>query len=134
VYAGGLCAYYRRQAGEASLSTRDPAGLVRDCLRNALEVEAWWRGHGGVTDERAAALVKVYGQVARGSYARDRPTFEAAYAALQRLAPGYVPSHPWHLSLAARLLGYRRAEAAALGYRHAKRVLGATVGWWRPRP
>ena len=128
VHASGLSAYYRRQAGERSLSRRDRSAFVRDCLQNAREVEAWWLAHGGLTDVRAQALIKVYGQVARGSYGRDQASFEAAYAALERLAPGYVPSHPWHLAVASRVFGYRRAEGAAWGYRHAKRVLRGGVG------
>jgi hypothetical protein len=77
-----------------------------------------------------AALVQTYGFVARSSFGKDAPTFETAYVALERLEPGYVPASPRHLTLASRLLGYRRAEAAAVWYRRAKRAVraGALLG------
>jgi len=122
VYCPGVMAQYRAQ-GSASLSGRDPVAFVRDCLRNANEVEAWWVEHGGLSPARRAALVKVYGYVTRASFERDRPTFEASCQRLEELSPGYVPAGPAHLAAAARALGYRRAEAVAVWYRRAKRLL-----------
>jgi glycosyltransferase involved in cell wall biosynthesis len=118
----GVMAYYR-QHGEDSLSRRDPLAFNRDIHRNASEVEQWWRSHGGLTKDRTHALVDCYGYVARATYERDRPTFEQVYGDLQRLSPGYVPRLPRHLAMTARLIGYRNAEAAALVYRRAKRIL-----------
>jgi glycosyltransferase involved in cell wall biosynthesis len=123
----GLMAYYRVHRS-GSVSTRDPAGFARDCLHNAADVERWWELHGGISHERRRALVSVYGYVARASFERDRPTFDAAFSRLHRLAPGYVPSGPAHLRLASRAVGYRRAEQLALWYRrlkHAVRLLSA---------
>jgi glycosyltransferase involved in cell wall biosynthesis len=122
VYCPGIMARYRVHAS-GSVSTRDPQAFVRDCLHNALDVEGWWGGHGGVSVERRNALASVYGYVARASFERDRPTFEAAYAALERVAPGYVPDHPRHLALASRAIGYRRAEQMALWYRRLTKLL-----------
>jgi glycosyltransferase involved in cell wall biosynthesis len=122
LHCPGLMASYRVHVAE-SVSSRDSIGFVRDCFRNACEVEQWWMTDGGMSDARRAALVKVYGYVARASYVSDRITFDAAYAALQRVQPGYVPQHPWHLSLASRLLGYRRAEFLALWYRRGRQWL-----------
>ncbi|MBV9542926.1 MAG: FkbM family methyltransferase, partial [Chloroflexi bacterium] len=122
VHAPGLAAYYRQHAA-GSVSTRDPLAFTRDCLENALQVERIWARDGGLSKSRTRALVQVYGQVARGTYSRAPELFEAAVGALERLQPGYRPSAPWHLALASRLLGYRRAESAALQYRTAKRVL-----------
>jgi hypothetical protein len=79
--------------------------------------------HGGLSCARRAALVKVYGYAARASFERDPPTFEVAYRRLEALNPGYVPAAPRHLAAAARALGYRRAEALAVWYRRAKRLL-----------
>lgn len=122
VHCAGLMASYRVHTAE-SVSSRDPIGFVRNCLQNAYEVEQWWALNGGISDARRAALVKVHGYVARASFAPDRATFDAAAATLQRLQPGYVPHHPWHLALASRVVGYRRAEHLALWYRRGRRWL-----------
>jgi len=126
VYCPGVAAGHRVHVTD-SLTTRDPAAFTRGCLRNAVSVEEWWTHGGGVTGAREAALLRVYGQVARASFGRDDATFEVAYAALERLAPGYVPAQPRHLALAARLVGYRSAEALAVRYRGLKRALHAIV-------
>jgi glycosyltransferase involved in cell wall biosynthesis len=126
-YCPGVSAYYRRHSA-GSVSTRDPVEFARDCLRNAVEVERWWSEHGAMDPEHLKALTEVYGFVARASFGQDRPTFEAAYAALEKLQPGYKPSHPRHLALASRLLGYRRAEGLAASYRQAKKRLRLLVG------
>jgi glycosyltransferase involved in cell wall biosynthesis len=60
VHCPGLMASYRMHAAE-SVSSRDPIGFVRDCFRNACEVEQWWTLNGSLSDERRAALVKVHG-------------------------------------------------------------------------
>jgi glycosyltransferase involved in cell wall biosynthesis len=112
---------FYREHGNTSLSRRSNVEFVRDCWTNGVEVEAWWGEHGGITEPRRRALVKVYGGVARASFDNDRETFDAAYAALERLQPGYVPRSPRHLNLAARLVGYRFAEHLASGYRRIKR-------------
>ena len=127
VYCPGIMAYYRIHASE-SLSRRDPVEFVRDCLRNAVGVEQWWRDRGELSMDRRAALIKVYSHVARASFHNDHETFEAAYHALVTLAPGYVPESPRHLAAVARLIGYRRAEAVALRYRRAKRLLRTLAG------
>lgn len=122
-YCEGIMAYFRVHPSGESLSSRDPIVFPRCCLRNAIEVEKWWQEHGGINQERRQALLKVYGYVARASFERDRPTFETAYQALERLSPGYIPETPTHLRLASQLLGYRRAEALALWYRQGKLLL-----------
>jgi glycosyltransferase involved in cell wall biosynthesis len=122
VYTSEIVAYYRRHCS-GSVSTRDSSAFVRDCLNNALEVEQWWAQHEGLDEQRRKALVKVYAYVARASFVGDQSTFEAAYSALERLMPGYVPTHPKHLAFASRIVGYRRAESLALHYRKAKKWL-----------
>ena len=122
VFCEGLAAYYRRHA-KGSVSTTDRQAFIRDCLRSTAEVEQWWRERGLLTPKRTDALVHAYGIAARASFGRDATTFESAYAALERLQPGYVPPFPRHLALASRVLGYRRAEAAAVWYRRAKQSL-----------
>jgi len=121
VYTPGIMAYYRVHSS-GSVSTRDPVSFVRDCARNAAEVEQWWVDHGGVTESRRKALLKVYSYTARASFERDRSTFQKSYSALKRLKPGYTPEHPRHLALASRLMGYPRAEALAVVLRRIKRA------------
>jgi glycosyltransferase involved in cell wall biosynthesis len=127
VFCDGLAAYYRRHSS-GSVSTSNRPGFWRDCLRSASEVEQWWQERGLLTPRRKTALVHAYGNVARASFGRDPRTFEAAYSALERLQPGYVPRSPRHLAMASRVLGYRRAEAAATWYRRAKQSLRLVGG------
>jgi glycosyltransferase involved in cell wall biosynthesis len=124
IYCSGLAAQYRIHK-TGSVSSRDPIAFVRDCLRNACEVEQWWIERGGITDARRKALLQVFGYVARASFENDRITFDAACAALERLQPGYVPESPRHLAAVSRLAGYRRAESVALAYRRVKRMVHA---------
>jgi glycosyltransferase involved in cell wall biosynthesis len=125
VYTPGIAAQYRVHKSN-SVSSRDATAFVRDCLKNAIEVEQWWMEHGGVTPERRNALLQVYGYVGRASFEKDRPTFDTACSALERLKPGYVPESPRHLAVLSRLAGYRRAESVALAYRKAKRLMHAS--------
>ena len=120
VYCPGEAARYRVHA-MGSVSTRDPREFTRDCFRNALGVEQWWQAHGGLGHERHAALISVYGQVARSSFDSDRSTFDAAYRALERLEPHYLPRGPRSLRALARVTGYRNAERIASGYRRTRR-------------
>ena len=126
VYLPHVMAYYRLHS-TGSVSTQDPTGFVRDCLRNAMEVERWWAEHGGIDQGRWKALLKVYGYVARSSFELDHPTFEDALRALERLKPGYTPENPFRLALVSKLLGYRRTESLALRYRRLKRFFQRLV-------
>ncbi len=121
VYCQGIMACYRVHSAE-SVSSKDPIGFVRDCLRNAIEVEEWWQGHGGISQERKKALLKVYGYIAKASFKKDRQTFEVAYRVLNSLSPGYIPAGPRVLRLLSQLLGYRRAESIAFWYRRIKAI------------
>jgi glycosyltransferase involved in cell wall biosynthesis len=126
VHCRGVAAYYRVHS-EGSVSTRDPSAFTRDCMRNAQSIEQWWAQRDGLTSERCQALVKVYGQVARASFGTDVRLFDVAYAALERLQPGYTPAQPWHLAWTSRLVGYRGAESIAMRYRRAKQIIKAGV-------
>ena len=132
-YCRGTMAYYRIHSQD-SLSRRDPTAFIGDCFRNACEVEGWFQKHGGITDKRRVALIRVFEQVARSTYDSNPDMFETALVALERLSPGgYVPSHPKHLALASKIVGYRRAEALAVTYRKSKALLKASSGNQRPR-
>ena len=124
IYCPGLLAYYRIGSG-GSLSRRAPVGFVRDCFQNAAEVEIRWNQGGGISLQRRQALLKVYGYIARASFEKDRPTFEKACRAFEKLDPRYVPEIPpsKYLPMIAQCFGYRRTEAAALWYRKGKKLL-----------
>lgn len=126
IYVKGVMAHYRVHAS-GSLSRRSSQAFNRDVYRNAQEVEAWWREHGGLTDARRRAVVSCLGYVARATYRCDQPTFEAAVADLERLSPGYAPAAPLHMKVASKLVGYRRAEGVAACYRRAKQSLSIGV-------
>ena len=121
----GIMAYYRAHES-GSLSRRNRTAFLRDKYRNAQQVEAWWREHGGVGEARRIALQRCLGNVARGSFETDAETFDRAVADLERLGAGtYTPEGPPHLRAASKLMGYRRAEQAASWYRKTKRALAA---------
>lgn len=120
VYCPGIMAQYRVHK-RGSLSSHDSLAFNRDVYRNALEVEGCWRENGGLTEDRMQSLTECLGYVARSSYERDPDLFSSAFADLERLSPGFVPSHPLRLALTSRLFGYRRAEQIASQFRRAKR-------------
>ena len=122
VHVSGVGADYRRPRNE-TLSRRDSAAFVTDVFLNACQIEEEWSGSGGITQERGAALVKVYGFVCRASFEKDRGTFEKARCRLERREPGYVPSSPIRLAMASRVLGYDRAEHLAFWYRKIKKLV-----------
>lgn len=131
VYLSGSVCAYRMHGNQIS---RNRAAFARDCLTNAVQVQEWWRLHGGISPERRAALVQVYGDIARMSYSVTRATFWDAYRALLELQPDYIPSTPRELKWAARVLGYPRAEAFAGTYRHVKQTMLAAIGRLPPDP
>jgi glycosyltransferase involved in cell wall biosynthesis len=127
VYCPGVMAAYRVHSGE-SVSRRRPERLRQECFLNASEVEAWWRGHGGLTPARHRALLQAYYHVARASFVAEPPLFARALSALNRIEPGFVPSEPWHLALVARVAGYERAERLAAHFRAARHAARGRIG------
>lgn len=104
--------YRKHDAG--SVSTRSRLAFLRDCAANAADVRALWAGK---TEIHREALIRVHAALARQAYELDRPLFQKLHAALEEMRPGYLPAGPAHLRLAARVLGYARAEALALALR-----------------
>jgi glycosyltransferase involved in cell wall biosynthesis len=105
----GLMAYYRIRRSD-SISTRNPVEHTRDCFRNAFEIEEWWRRHGGINEDRKAALLKAYGYVSRATFRNDKGAFNLVYGHIKRLNPRYIPDGPLHFKLMSRIFGYRAAE------------------------
>jgi glycosyltransferase involved in cell wall biosynthesis len=120
-YSPGIVAHYRRVAG--STGKKDWI-LSRQCrYRNALEIEAAWRARGELTAGRQAVLAQCLDVLARACSETDPPTSRAALDHLEQLVPGYVPRHSLRWNLASRLVGFRRAVAAAPWYRRLKRLV-----------
>ncbi len=126
-YSPGIAAYYRVHTA-GSVSTRDHSVFISEVFRNAERVEKAWAGTGGITGKRKKALMKVYGQVARASYEENKELFDRAYSKLETFAPGYIPAGPAHLRYVSKLVGYRKAEAFALGYRKMKGLFFRDTG------
>jgi glycosyltransferase involved in cell wall biosynthesis len=125
VHTPGIVAYYRAHES-GSLSRRHPVAFVRDVYRNAQQIEAWWREHGGIGEPRRHALTQCLGYVARSAFEADAETFDRAVADLERLGLGtYTPAGPRHLRVTSQLIGYRRAEQVASWFRKSKRLVGA---------
>jgi glycosyltransferase involved in cell wall biosynthesis len=116
IYCEGIMAYYRVHS-KNSLSRRDSVAFARDCLQNAVEVENWWLGHGGINKERKAALLQVYDYISWMSFKKDKPTFAYAYSALNNLEPGYIPFRNKILRLIYKRMGYKTAASFAFWYR-----------------
>ncbi len=121
VYCEGVMAYYRIHS-KTSLSNKDSAAFVKDCLQNASEIENWWLAHGGLTKERKAALLRVYDYIAWSSFKTDKSIFESAFAAFNKLEPGYIPFKNKILRLIYRRLGYATAADLAFRYRRIKNI------------
>ncbi len=125
VHCEGIAAYYRVHCS-GSLSTRSTQAFLRDLFNNTSDMETLWTSGGGsLGPEQTRVLITHYASIGRSSYEHDRDLFEECYRALQRLRPGYLPSAPFAFALAARVLGHRKAEAVALGFRRLKRRVGA---------
>jgi glycosyltransferase involved in cell wall biosynthesis len=107
-YAPGVGAYYRVSAG--SLSHGNRARFLHDCAVNAADVEALWRGDGGLPETRRRALASIWETVASAALYEGLPDFEAALAGYRR-AGGRRATYGAGLVLR-RLLGAQGAAAA----------------------
>lgn len=122
IHSPGVVAFYRVHASNSN-GTRSLAANYRFRHQNACEIAAWWQDNGGIDATRLRVIADALFGLARRSSDLDSSLFKAILLDLDRLCPGYVPDHPLRLKLASRLVGYRRAEVAALWYRAAKRRL-----------
>jgi glycosyltransferase involved in cell wall biosynthesis len=112
--------WYRRRAGSAS--TVDRRAFVDAQIRNARTAEAHWRAAHALTAARASVLAELYFDAARFLAEHDPPAFDEIVSHIQTLEPGFMPPRPQGLRWLTQLVGYRRAERAAVGYRRLKRL------------
>lgn len=110
-----------RVHSSGSVSTKNRAAFLRDCTTNAEEVEQLWDAENALNAEREAALVKVYGALARGAFDVDATLFERLLKNLIRHDPKYLPESPAVLRCASILFGYRTAEKMSSWFRSIKR-------------
>jgi hypothetical protein len=118
VYVPGVAAFYRVRAGLTLM--RDPETFLRCCLVNDALLEKFCVKDGTLDAPARDVLLANYLEIARNSCVRFPALFDEACAALERLAPGFIPARPRLLAWASRLFGYRRAEALAFNYRRLK--------------
>ncbi|OLE03927.1 MAG: hypothetical protein AUI36_42865 [Cyanobacteria bacterium 13_1_40CM_2_61_4] len=117
----GVGAYYRVHGH--SLSRANASAFLRDCLENAVQVEEFWRQNGGLTDERANAVLQVLSYVTRATFKTDHETFCRALSFARRIRPGWFPKGSRSFRLLSSVVGYPRSESGALAYRSLKRLL-----------
>jgi hypothetical protein len=115
--------FYRRDVG-GSLSQQDRRGFLEGCVRNANLVECYCRQHGTLTAARAQAVASVYFQAARQFAEWDRGLFQEMVQKLEALCPGFRPEGPPQLRWLSGLIGYPRAEMAAVAWRKVRCGLG----------
>jgi glycosyltransferase involved in cell wall biosynthesis len=109
VYCPGLAAFYREHH-TSSLSKRDSAAFVRDCLTNALEMKEYWGKQGSVDARYRSAVAGVLHLVAVASCGHDPVTYERACEAMQEVSAGFrPPAQRWISRMIFRLLPYRYA-------------------------
>jgi glycosyltransferase involved in cell wall biosynthesis len=123
IHVPGVQANYRVHKTATSLSRRNLASFVQDCFQNACQIEEIWQAQGRITPKQRVALENVYGQTARFFFECDRLKFSQVLARIHNLNPNYLPSGPKALRQLSQWFGYEQAEAIALAYRRAKRIL-----------
>ena len=112
---------YRQVPG--SLSRRDPRQFALGCLTKAETADDHFRATGEVTAERRARLIEAYFFCARALAPHDTAAFERAVSRIEHLQGAALPPGPPALRRLSKLMGYRRAERAAIYYRKWKQAL-----------
>ncbi|WP_042342282.1 glycosyltransferase [Calothrix sp. PCC 7507] len=123
IHVPGVQANYRVHKTAISLSCCNSASFVQDCFQNACQVEKIWKANGGINSKQLVALENVYGQIARFFFEHDRLKFYEVLAKIHNINPNYLPAGSKALRYLAKWFGYEQAEAIALAYRQAKRIL-----------
>jgi glycosyltransferase involved in cell wall biosynthesis len=108
VYCPGLMAFYREHYRN-SLSKRDNAAFVRDCLTNALEVRQYWERQGSLSVQQRDAVRDALHFVVMWACGNDPVTYQRACEAIQEFTAGFTPGANWISRMVFRLLPYRYA-------------------------
>ena len=114
-----------RVHGEDSLSRKTPEAFVADRYRSAADLHDRWLATGALDDERRAALVRVFGAIARGQFASDRAAFGMTVERIRSLDRAYLPQEPPALRPLSRLVRYEAFEPVALRWRQMKAAVRA---------
>lgn len=125
VHVPGVSALYRETRG-ASLSRRNDAAFVRDCLRNAMQVEEIWRARGALTQGRRQALARCYDYTARTLFfgEGDRILFDEAVERIRRLGLERRLGFVHVAARLQRLLGPDRARPIVASLQRARGRIG----------
>ncbi len=112
-----LAAY--REARSDSLSQRNRAQFLHDCLLNAEQILERWQALGSLGEPRRVAVAACFDFVARGLFVRDPAGFERAYSGLKQI--NAITDHAWPriAKRLKRVLGVRAATAALRALRRA---------------
>jgi glycosyltransferase involved in cell wall biosynthesis len=109
-----------RQHAAPRYSTRPMASFARGCAENAVWAQEYWEHHGGLTPARRAALSEAYAFAARQLAAVDRAEFDRAAQRGTALGPEFLRHLPARVRWLSRIVGYRRAESIARGWRRVR--------------
>ena len=87
VYVSGIGAFYR--VGPKSLSRRDTASFVGECVRNANEIEQLWLSRKTPASTRITALYDIWRHLAVATLMNGLEDFDRARRAQNRFGPRY---------------------------------------------
>ena len=110
-----------RQHTGPRYSTRPLASFARGCAENAVWAQEYWESHGGLTPARRSALSEAYAFAARQLASLDRESFEHAAARGTAFGRDFTRQLPVRLRWLSLIIGYRRAESIASGWRRVRR-------------
>jgi glycosyltransferase involved in cell wall biosynthesis len=113
-------------ARSGSLSSNSCLTFWDGVIRNAALAETWARAQteaGSIPDQLADVISDCYFQGGRAFAGLDWKRFDAVVERLERLIQPVIPRGPPQLRILSKLLGYRRAERAAVAYRKIKGLL-----------
>jgi hypothetical protein len=114
-----------RQHDGPRYSNRPLASFARACASNAIWAQDRWEHDGGLTPVRRAALCEAYAFAARQLADLDPVAFADVAARGAALGPEFLRRLPARVRWLSRLVGYRRAESIASGWRRVRRGEGA---------
>jgi glycosyltransferase involved in cell wall biosynthesis len=102
----GVGALYR--VSSQSLSHRAPEIFIRDCIANAIDIQAIWKADGPLTEVRRKALIKIWEYLATSTFRNNQPEFREVVRRLQ------VVSGRSHLDMQMRMVLSSIAGKAAI--------------------
>jgi hypothetical protein len=106
-----------RQHTAPRYSTRPIASFARGCAEKDDWAQEDWEAHGGLKPARRSALSEAYAFAARQLAAANHAGFDSAAQRGTALGAEFFRHLPARVRWLSRLVGYRRAESIARGWR-----------------